>query len=157
MPPKVLGQGLGSGYLDGSIDDVETYENATSPLPDGPKRADAQFANDALDAIKQIEQGLGEAPWGDQPTVSARLDAIEARSAGPLSGGQLIGLSRWAAGGDTAFYLLDVAEYVFLVSDNGAIVDPMLYSLSDGRDQIIFDGAPVGGHIITAQYVVAQV
>jgi hypothetical protein len=71
--------------------------------------------------------------------------------------GQVTGLARWNSGGGTTFDLPDVAEYLLLASDNGSIVDPTIYSLSSDRTQIVFDSSITAGHIVAANYIVAQV
>lgn len=81
-----------------------------------------------------------------------------AASGGSSTGGStLIGLDRLLGDGSTTtFNLADLAEYVVDVSDAGSTVDPTLYSLSADLSQIIFGTAPTAGHVLTFEYVVAQ-
>jgi hypothetical protein len=71
--------------------------------------------------------------------------------------GHLHGTSRWSSAGGTTFDLFDVADYLEFASDNGAIVDPFTYSLSGNGTQIVFDSAITAGHIVTTNYVIAQI
>ena len=69
----------------------------------------------------------------------------------------LHGVFRWASDtGQTVFELPDVAEYIESVYDDGTLVDPLLYSLSDDRTQIVFDTAPTAASVIVANYVIAR-
>jgi hypothetical protein len=89
-------------------------------------------------------------------TVDAK-GRITAASSGTSGGGAtVIGLDRSVGDGATTdFYLPDLAEYVVNVSDNGAIVDPTLYSLGSAFDLVSFTTAPTAAHVLTFEYVVA--
>ncbi len=60
-------------------------------------------------------------------------------------------------GATTDFYLPDLAEYVVNVSDNGAIVDPTLYSLGSAFDLVSFTTAPTAAHVLTFEYIEASI
>lgn len=96
-------------------------------------------------------------PTGPQDAATkAYVDAqITAGVAG--AGGHLHGLQRVLGdGATTAFNLLDFAEYLLFVSDNGLIVDPTLYALSATRDQVEFTTAPTAAHVLVFSYVIAN-
>ncbi len=76
---------------------------------------------------------------------------------GSSGAGQVSGIARWNSGGGTTFDLPDIAESLLFTTDNGSIVDPLIYSLSSDRTQIIFDSSITAGHIVTADYIIAQV
>lgn len=72
-------------------------------------------------------------------------------------GSTLIAIDRLLGDGSTtAFTLPDLAEYVVNATDAGLIVDPTLYSLSADRSQVTFSSAPTAAHVLTFEYVVAQ-
>jgi len=71
--------------------------------------------------------------------------------------GHLHGLARWVSSGGTTFDLPDIAEQIEGVSINGLEKDPLLYSLSPNRTQIVFDSATTAADIVMATYVLAQV
>lgn len=72
--------------------------------------------------------------------------------------GQVVGVARWAASAaQTNFDLPDVAEQLNIASDNGSIVDPAVYSLSADRTQLVFDSGITAGHVVAAEYIIAQV
>ena len=71
----VLGAGLGSGYP-AAVDTANTYENSATPIAESAKRADAEFANDVLDALLKLEAELGINPSGSAATVAARFDGL---------------------------------------------------------------------------------
>jgi predicted GH43/DUF377 family glycosyl hydrolase len=73
------------------------------------------------------------------------------------SAGQVTTITRWSSGGGTTFELLDVAEDLTGVFDNGSLVDPFTYSLSSDRTQLVFDSSITAGHIVVAQSIIAQV
>ncbi len=90
-------------------------------------------------------------------TVNAK-GLVTAAANGSSGGGTVIGLDRLLGDGSTTdFYLPDLAEYVIAVSDNGAIVDPILYSLGSAFDLVSFTSAPTAGHVLTFQYVEASI
>lgn len=62
-------------------------------------------------------------------------------------------LARWNSSGGTTFDLPDIAEQVLVVSDNGAIVDPLTYTLSSDGTQIVFDSAVTAANVVTAEYI----
>jgi hypothetical protein len=59
-------------------------------------------------------------------------------------------------GATTTFEFPDFAESIQLVAVNGLVVDPLLYTLSDDRTQIVFAVAPTAGHVIVILYLVAM-
>lgn len=69
----------------------------------------------------------------------------------------LHGLARWDSGGGSTFDYPDIVEYIDTVTLDGLIEDPILYSLSSNRTQLIFDTAITAGIVITSTYVIAQV
>ncbi len=72
--------------------------------------------------------------------------------------GTVIGTDRLLGDGSTTtFYLPDLAEYLVNASDNGAIVDPTLYSLGSAFDSVVFTTAPTAAHVLTFEYVVATI
>lgn len=73
-------------------------------------------------------------------------------------GGHEHGLQRTIADGvATAFDLLDFADSIINVFDNGLLVDPTLYSLSSDRTQVVFLAAPTATHVIVVNYIIADV
>lgn len=91
-------------------------------------------------------------------TVDAqgRVTAAASGSSG-AGAGQAQANTRWAADGASTDYLLpDVAEQVLSVSNAGAIVDPLLYTLGADGFTLTFSGAPAGGNVLTAVYTLAQ-
>lgn len=71
--------------------------------------------------------------------------------------GQVTETARWESGGGTTFELPDIAEHLISAFDNGSLVDPLLYSLSSDRTQIVFDSAITATHVVVADYILAQV
>jgi len=74
-------------------------------------------------------------------------------------GGAQHGLARWnGAVAQTNFELVDVAEYVDWVADNGLMFDPGEdYSLDADGDTIVLAGGLAEAAVITAGYVIAQI
>ena len=69
----------------------------------------------------------------------------------------LHGLAHWLGDGTLAtFELPDFAEYVEVVTDDGVVIDPKVYSLSGDRTQVVFDAAPDATSVLLANYVVAR-
>lgn len=76
-----------------------------------------------------------------------------------VSGGNdhLHRLTEWTADGvATVFYLRDLAEYVEVVTNAGAVVDPKTYTLHANKDRITFSAAPTAANLLTANYVVQR-
>jgi hypothetical protein len=74
-----------------------------------------------------------------------------------ITGGHVHGLDRQVGDGSaTTFDLVDVAEYLELVSVNGAVLDPLLVTLSSDGTQITLSSAPTAGQVIVASYVIAS-
>ena len=89
-------------------------------------------------------------------TVDAKGRITAASNGSSGSSATVIGLDRSVGDGSTTdFYLPDLAEYVVNVSDNGAIVDPTLYSLGSAFDLVSFTTAPTAAHVLTFEYVLA--
>ena len=83
---------------------------------------------------------------------------ISSIATGSSSGaGQVQDVARWVSDGGTTFELPDVAEYLVDVFDNGSLVDPLTYSLSSDRTQVVFDSSVTAGHVVVADYIVVQV
>lgn len=80
-----LGSGLGSSYPS-TIDTRQTFQNVPNPVPDSDTRFDAEFCNDTLTAIVQIETALGAGIQGAYASLAARLAAIEAGGGGGTPG-----------------------------------------------------------------------
>lgn len=88
-----------------------------------------------------------------QPSFRAlTLDDLPSQAANHVHG-----LARWTGDGSTTtFDLPDIAEYVELVSNAGAVVDATTYSLSADGTQVTFDAAPTAANVLQANYVIAQ-
>jgi hypothetical protein len=50
----------------------------------------------------------------------------------------------------------DYMEYLDITTDDGAIVDPTLYTIASTRDSVTFDVAPGDNSILTFNYVIAR-
>lgn len=67
------------------------------------------------------------------------------------------GLARWSApSGTTTFDLPDLAEYIDGVMIGGAEQDPLVYSLSTDRSQMILDSAVTSVSTVLCHYVLAS-
>jgi hypothetical protein len=101
--------------------------------------------------------------WAGPTTGAAAAPSFRALVAADIAGlasgaGQIIGIARWAASASqTNFDLPDTAEQINIASDNGSIVDPTTYSLGTSNTQLILDTGITAGHIVTAEYIIAQV
>lgn len=82
---------------------------------------------------------------------------IEAGETAGSAADHVHGLFRWAADGTATVDLPDVAEYVEAISDDGSIVDPNTYTLSDDGSQITFDASPTAASVMVAQYVILRI
>lgn len=95
------------------------------------------------------------------PTVTINATGhVTAASNGTVASAadHIHGLARWIADGSlTAFELPDFAEYIEFVSDDGAVVDSAIFSLSADRTQLVFDSAPIAANIVQANYVIARI
>jgi Pectate lyase superfamily protein len=80
-----LGAGFGSSYSD-SIDTRQTYRNTESAAPDSDTRLDAEFCNDVLAAIVQLETALGANISGGYASLAARLQALMLQGGGETGG-----------------------------------------------------------------------
>jgi hypothetical protein len=67
-----LGAGFESGYP-GTIDTRQKYRNVSSIAPDSDTRLDAEFLNDTLAAIVQMQTSLGAMVQGNFASLAARL------------------------------------------------------------------------------------
>jgi hypothetical protein len=76
-----LGAGLGSHYPS-AIDTRQIYQNTVSAAPDSDTRVDAEYLNDTLTAIVQIETALGAGVQGSFASLAARLAALESGGTG---------------------------------------------------------------------------
>jgi hypothetical protein len=76
-----LGSGSGSHYPS-VIDTRQIYQNTVSAAPDSDTRVDAEYLNDALTAILQIETALGAGIQGSFASLAARLAALESGGTG---------------------------------------------------------------------------
>jgi pectate lyase-like protein len=81
-----IGAGFGSGYP-GSIDTRQTYRNTDSAAPDSDTRLDAEFCNDVLAALIQLETALGANVNGAYGSLAARLEALILQGGGVETGG----------------------------------------------------------------------
>lgn len=126
--------------------------------PDTPDDADLFGFWDVTDEeLKSIE-------WID---LVALLTAIFDLLYEPLGGGgsgsggasgHLHGLARWnGASGQTTFDLPDVAEYIDSIMINGLEEDPLVYTLSSDRTQIVLDTALSSDSNVIAHYVIASI
>jgi hypothetical protein len=89
---------------------------------------------------------------GDVLTVASGLPSWAAPSSGG-AGGHVHGLTRLVADGSTTvFNLLDIAEYIDTVSNDGLEVDALTYTLSADGSQVTFDTAPVAGNFVQISY-----
>jgi len=77
--PNTLGGGAGPSWP-AEIDEIETYEAGAPAIPDGPKRADADFANDTFRTLQRIEQKLGVNPQGSDASVADRFASLRAQT-----------------------------------------------------------------------------
>jgi hypothetical protein len=68
----MLGSGTGSGYPN-EIDTRQTFINSPLAAPDSASRIDAEFVNDSLHTLVQLETTLGARPQGNFASVAARL------------------------------------------------------------------------------------
>lgn len=76
----------------------------------------------------------------------------------PSTAGHLHGIQRiMGDGSTTTFELLDFAEYVDVVDDDGIQVDPAVYTLSEDRTQLAFTTAPLTGNVLQFNYVIARI
>lgn len=92
---------------------------------------------------------------GSGVVITRSSNDLQIAAAG--SAGQVTETARWESSGGTTFDLPDVAEYLLSAFDNGSLVDPLIYSLSSDRTQIVFDSSITSTHIVVAEYVLAQV
>jgi len=69
---SLLGSGSGSGYPN-EIDTRQTFVNSPLASPDSSSRIDAEFVNDSLHTLVQLETTLGARPQGNFASVAARL------------------------------------------------------------------------------------
>jgi hypothetical protein len=93
-----LGSGSGSNFPD-AIDTRQTYINAPMAAPDSASRVDAEFCNDALHALVQLETTLGARPQGDFASVAARLQQfLPGGGSSPLAAGFAVATSVTIAG-----------------------------------------------------------
>jgi hypothetical protein len=100
----------------------------------------------------------GDVDPGDVDNALDQLaDRITTGGGAGAGGGHSHGLARWLSSGGTTFDLPDIAEYLESVSLNGLEEDPLLFSLSADRTQIVFDSATTATDVVTAHYVLAQV
>jgi hypothetical protein len=76
-----LGSGGGSHYPS-AIDTRQIYQNTVSAAPDSDTRVDAEYLNDTLTAILQIETALGAGVQGSFGSLAARLAALESGGTG---------------------------------------------------------------------------
>jgi len=92
-------------------------------------------------------------------TQSLGVKWIDPSSVVSPGGAQLHGLARWnGAVAQTNFELVDVAEYVDWVADNGLMFDPGEdYSLDADGDTIVLTSGLAEAAVITAGYVIAQI
>jgi Pectate lyase superfamily protein/Periplasmic copper-binding protein (NosD) len=81
-----LGAGFGSSYPS-SIDTIQTYRNTDSAAPDSDTRLDAEFCNDVLMALRQLETALGASVNGAYSSLAARLEALILQGGGVETGG----------------------------------------------------------------------
>lgn len=88
------------------------------------------------------------------PSERAVKTYVDGHSA---SAGQIVEIYRWVSGGGDTFDLPDIAEYILNAFDDGLLVDPLIYSLSSDKTQIVFDSAVTSGHIVGINYIQAQV
>lgn len=121
------------------------------------------FATAAQAKADLTDTGVTAGTYGSaseipQITVDIQGRITSATSVAVSGGsGHLHGIDRVLGdGATTTFNLLDVAEYLMLVSVNGAIADPATHTLSTNRDQIVFDTAPGSGQVVVISYVVAN-
>jgi len=92
-------------------------------------------------------------------TQSLGVKWVDPSSVVSPGGAQLHGLARWnGAAAQTNFELVDIAEYVDWVADNGLMFDPGEdYSLDADGDTIVLTSGLVEAAVITAGYVIAQI
>ena len=136
---------------DGVVDNAEELG--------GHPASDFTLVSDLFDDAEgsPADTTIGSAAYGTS-AFAARRDHVH-HTEPPSSGGagQVTGLDRWVSSGGATFDLPDVAEYLLIAADNGSLVDPLTFSLSSDRTQIVFDSAITAGHVVTAEYIIAQV
>src|SRR5262245_4813924 len=76
-----LGAGCGSSFPD-AVDVRQVYRNGPAPAPDSDTRVDAEFCNDSLTAIVNIETALGAGIQGEFGSLAARLNQVLPGSGG---------------------------------------------------------------------------
>lgn len=65
------------------------------------------------------------------------------------------GVMRWSTGaGVNSLELPDEAEMIFYVSQDGLIVDPLLYELNDDGTTILLSGTTAGDTVFSSHYLV---
>lgn len=86
--------------------------------------------------------------------VDDKIASIPSPSSGA---GSVLGVNRWIADGGTAFVFPDTVEQINWLSDNGVIIDSVVYTLSSDRTGVIFDSGITAGHILLGEYIIAQI
>jgi hypothetical protein len=110
----------------------------------------AKNADTALYGDVTISEGTGIA-------ITRSSNDLQIASTVTGGAGQVTGIDRWTSSGGATYELSDISEYLLEAYDNGTQVDPLTYSLSSDRTQLVFDSAITAGHVVTAEYIVAQV
>lgn len=153
-----------SGLLSNALTNTHIFVgNISNVATDVAMSNDATMANTGAITLKNTGPGatgpIGSATVAPIITIDAQ-GRVTALSSATISagGGQIIGIARWSASASqTTFDLPDTAEQLNIASDNGSIVDPYTVTLATGNTQMVFDVGITAGHIVFAEYVIAQI
>lgn len=158
--------GVGT-LISGSLDvitvdpagNVQTTPASTIVSSGGGAPASATYLteNDETATLPNSRQLLAGTNVTFDDSVAGQRTVSASGGSSSSSGGHLHGLMRILGdGATTVFNLLDIAEYLEHIADNGAIVDPLNVTLSADRSQVTFSAAPTAGHVLSLEYVIAS-
>jgi hypothetical protein len=163
---RVADSGISTAKLaDGAADNTKLADMAAWTIKARNNAASGDPQDVALgDITEEASPASGDFLVGFLATGEFRkfdignLPASGGGGGGSEVGGHVHGLTRLVADGVlTTFNLLDVAEYIDAVFDDGALVDGLDYSLSADRTQIVFGAAPGAGSKLQINYPIYSV